>query len=67
MNSIIKLTDGDLAKIQQAALALWKSESNSAVSPELFVTACYVKALAAYAGLLIELPSRAAYQSVDDE
>ena len=64
---MIKLTDGDLAKVQQLALSLWKSEHNINVSPELFVTACYVKALAAYAGLLIELPSRAAYQSVDDE
>lgn len=66
------LTEGQLQKIKDAALYNFKHKHNNCVAPDLYPLICYLEALQEHMnreqiGLKIELPSRQAYASVDDE
>lgn len=67
----MKISEGQLQRIKEAAIEKWKSSQNINISADLWPVACYIEAFVDFAAqqgvkLTIQLPTRQLYQSVDD-
>lgn len=68
----MKLSEGDLQKIKDSALYKFKNGHNINVAADLYPLVCHIEALVDFlhrngTALVLEMPSRRAYESVDDE
>lgn len=68
----VKMTEGELQQIKDAALYRFKSEHNQAVSSDLYPGLCYILAFLDFVnkkGVPLELvhPKPAFYESVDSD
>ncbi len=68
----MKLSEGQLQKIKDAALYKFKNEHNINVAPDLYPLVCYLEAFADHCArlgspLVLEMPSRLAHEVLDED